>query len=201
LIFGEGGHLMPIAAARNQFRDCLVVPRIPLPFVALLAALLVAALLMSSVPVAAQAPESKEPPPPTDVVPRPFEESVLRRIFPEPQTNLLTLSPQLPTGGVPLLRRIPGVAEEMDKLPPFLRDTSLNVHFRTFYFDRLNSNDTTNEAWAFGGWLAYKSGWLADTFAVGAVGYTSQPLYAPNDTPGTNQLHPPQDYLHMMGKA
>jgi hypothetical protein len=134
------------------------------------------------------------------VEPTPFE-SLLKRIFPEPQESLLTLSPPLPSGDAPLLRRIPGVAETMNKLPPFLRDTSLNVHFRTFYFDRLNSNDTTNEAWAFGGWLAYKSGWLADTFAMGLVGYTSQPLYAPNDTPGTNLLHPPQDSLLMLGQA
>ena len=144
-----------------QFGDAVAIRPLPFPFVALLAAVLAAAFLMSSVPVAAQAPESKEPPPPTDVAPKPFEESVLRRIFPEPQSSLLTLSPQLPAGGVPWLRRIPGVAEEMNSLTPFLRDTSLNVHFRTFYFDRLNSNGTTNEAWAFGGWLAYKSGWLA----------------------------------------
>ena len=184
-----------------QFGDAVAIRPLPFPFVALLAAVLAAAFLMSSVPVAAQAPESKEPPPPTDVAPKPFEESVLRRIFPEPQSSLLTLSPQLPAGGVPWLRRIPGVAEEMNSLTPFLRDTSLNVHFRTFYFDRLNSNGTTNEAWAFGGWLAYKSGWLADTFAIGAVGYTSQPLYAPDDTPGTTLLHPPQDSLLMVGQA
>ena len=181
---------MWISAA--QLRDRVAAWRLPLPFAALLAAALAVALLVSSVPVAAQAPESKAPPPAAPVEPKPTEESILRRIFPEPQSSLLTLSPQLPSGGVPWLRRIPGVAEEMDKLPPFLRDTSLNVHFRTFYFDRLNSNDTTNEAWAFGGWLAYKSDWLADTFAIGAVGYTSQPLYAPDDTPGTNLLHPPQ---------
>jgi hypothetical protein len=192
---------MWIAAAPWQPQDSVAISRASFPFVALLAAALVAALLIWSGPVAAQAPESKEPPPPTDVVPKPFEESILRRIFPEPQSNFLTLSPQLPAGGVPLLRRIPGVAEEMDKLPSFLRDTSLNVHFRTFYFDRLNSDGSTNEAWAFGGWLAYKSGWLADTFAIGAVGYTSQPLYAPNDTPGTLLLHPPQDSLLMIGQA
>ena len=167
----------------------------------LLAVALAASLLMSSVPVAAQAPAAQEPPPPVPVQPTPREESILKRIFPEPQESLLTLSPQLPSGGVPLLRRIPGVAETMDKLPPFLRDTTLNVHFRTFYFDRLNSNDTTNEAWAFGGWLEYKSVWLADTFAIGAVGYTSQPLYAPDDTPGTNLLHPPQDSLLVLGQA
>ena len=67
---------------------------------------------------------------------------------------------------VPLLRRyVPGLADGMAELPPLLRDTAFNVHFRTFYFNRLNSNETQNEAWAFGGWLAYRSGWLADTLA------------------------------------
>jgi len=106
----------------------------------------------------------------------------------------------------PLLRRIiPGLAEGMEQLAPFLRDTSVKLHFRSFYFNRLNSDDTQNEAWAFGGWLAYHSGWLWDTFALGAVGYTSQPLYAPQDTGGTNLLHPtpgnPQDSILVLGQA
>ena len=64
----------------------------------------------------------------------------------------------------------------MARLSPFFRDTSVNLHLRSFYFNRLNSDGTQNEAWAFGGWLAYRSGWLWDTFRLGAVGYTSQPL-------------------------
>ena len=100
---------------------------------------------------------------------------------------------------------MPQLAEGMDQLPPFLRDMSITLHLRSFYFNRLNSDDTQNEAWAFGGWLAYKSGWLWDTFALGAVGYTSQPLYAPEDTGGTNLLHPtagnPQDSILVLGQA
>src|SRR5262249_18330694 len=96
-------------------------------------------------------------------------------------------------------------AEDMDQLSPFLRDTSVTLHLRTFYFNRLNSDDTQNEAWAFGGWLAYKSGWLWDTFALGAVGYTSQPIYAPKDKGGTNLLRPtagdPQDSILVLGQA
>ena len=100
---------------------------------------------------------------------------------------------------------MPQLAEGMEQLPPFLRDTSVTLHLRSFYFNRLNSDDTQNEAWAFGGWLAYKSGWLWDTFALGAVGYTSQPLYAPEDTGGTNLLRPsarnPQDSILVLGQA
>jgi hypothetical protein len=88
----------------------------------------------------------------------------------------------------------------MERLPPFLRDTALSLHLRTFYFNRLNPDDTQNEAWAFGGWLAYESGWLWDSFALGAAGYTSLPLYAPDDTPGTLLLKPPQDPLFVLGQ-
>jgi hypothetical protein len=71
----------------------------------------------------------------------------------------------------PLLRRdVPGLQEGMEKLPPFLRDTDLNLHVRTFYFDSVNPDESENEAWAIGGWLEYRSGWLLDTFAMGAVG-------------------------------
>jgi len=120
---------------------------------------------------------------------------------PEPQDQLLTPSEPTPRGGVPLLRRfVPGLADFMKELPPFLRDTSVNLHLRSFYFNRLNSDESQNEAWAFGGWLEYRSGWLLDTFRIGGVGYTSQPLYAPEDSPGTNLLHPPQDPILTLGQ-
>jgi hypothetical protein len=104
---------------------------------------------------------------------------------------------------LPLLRRyVPGLDDEMQKLPPFLRDTEFNLHVRSFYFNRLNSaKDSNNEAWAGGGWIEYKSGWLADTFAIGAVGYTSQPLYAPDDKDGTGLLHTGQEAIVTLGQA
>jgi hypothetical protein len=49
----------------------------------------------------------------------------------------------------------------------------------------LQSDTTASEAWALGGWLDYKSGWLADVFRLGATGYTSQPLHAPETRDGT----------------
>src|SRR5215510_1702002 len=65
---------------------------------------------------------------------------------------LLTPAQPLPPGDPPLLRRIvPGLAEGLARLPPFLRDTALSLHLRTFYFNRLNPDDTQNEAWALGG--------------------------------------------------
>jgi hypothetical protein len=102
----------------------------------------------------------------------------------------------------PLLRRyVPEIQERLEKLPPFIRDTDLNLHFRTFYFDRTNPDDSVNEAWAIGGWLEYRSGWLWDTFAIGTVGYTSQPLYAPDDKDGTTLLAPGQEGITVLGQA
>jgi hypothetical protein len=95
----------------------------------------------------------------------------------------------------PLLRTIPDIDEGMNSLPAFLRDTDLKLHLRTYYFNQRTSSassDTYNEAWAGGGWLAYQSGWLLDTFQMGATAYTSIPLYAPNDRDGTDLLLPGQ---------
>ncbi len=101
------------------------------------------------------------------------------------------LAPPPPAG---LLRRaIPTVEDALRGQPPFLRDTALTLHVRTFYFDREKADGTESEAWAIGGWLAFQSGWLLDTFAVGATGYTSQPLYAPDDKDGTFLLAPGQE--------
>jgi outer membrane porin, OprD family len=123
----------------------------------------------------------------------------------EPAPSELQLQPEqapAPERPVPPLRRyIPGFQESLEKLPPFIRDTDLNLHFRTFYFDRVNPDDSVNEAWAAGGWLEYRSGWLFDTFRMGAVGYTSQPLYAPDDKDGTQLLETGQEGITVLGQA
>jgi len=86
-------------------------------------------------------------------------------------------------------------------LPSFLKDTDLKVHFRTYYFNRTNPNETVNEAWAFGGWITYTSGWLLDTFQMGASLYGSTPFYAPNDRDGTTLLQPGQKGYYVPAEA
>jgi hypothetical protein len=108
-------------------------------------------------------------------------------LFP-PQTGLLETT-------------FPRVREGMNTLPPFLRDTDLNVRFRTFYFNRQSDDDTASEAWAGGGWVQYVSGWLFDTFAIGSTYYTSQPLYAPDERLGTLLLTPGHDAIGVFGEA
>jgi len=106
-------------------------------------------------------------------------------------------SPDVPPPPPPQM--FPRLREEVSKLPPFFRDTDLNVRLRTFYFNRQNDNDTASEAWAAGGWVQYASGWLLDTFAIGSTYYTSQPLYTPDDRPGTLLLTPGQDFVRFRG--
>ena len=59
-----------------------------------------------------------------------------------PPPDELQLEPDqapAPERPAPLLRRyIPGLQKGMEKLPAFIRDTDLNLHFRTFYFDRIS---------------------------------------------------------------
>ena len=110
-------------------------------------------------------------------------------------------APPPPLQPTPLEALFQPVREMLKPLPPFLADTDLKVHFRTYYFNRTNPNDTENEAWAFGGWITYQSGWLLDTFAMGASLYGSAPLYAPDDRDGTLLLKPGQEGYYVPGEA
>lgn len=82
------------------------------------------------------------------------------------------------------------------------KESEVTVHLRSYYFNRDRpSPQNDSEAWALGGWLGYQSGWMADFLRVGAVGYTSQPLYAPDDKDGTLLLKPGQEGYTVLGQA
>jgi outer membrane OprD family porin len=110
-------------------------------------------------------------------------------------------APPPPPPPAPIERLFLPVKEQMKDLTPFLRDTDLKVHFRSFYFNREKPDDTNNEAWAFGGWISYTSGLLLDTFSMGATLYGSAPLYAPDDRDGTLLLKPGQKGYYVPGEA
>jgi len=75
--------------------------------------------------------------------------------------------------------------EAPDKeLHPFFRDQTLKLNLRTYYKYNDKFDDSVSEAWAIGGSLSYKTGYLFDHLAFGAAVYTSQPLYAPMITMG-----------------
>src|SRR5262247_1527407 len=82
--------------------------------------------------------------------PAPKESSAPAQAPKLPETEIVR-SPDLgppppPQTGI-LETAYPELRERMSQLPPFLRDTDLNVHLRTFYFNRQNDNDTASEAW------------------------------------------------------
>lgn len=81
------------------------------------------------------------------------------------------------------------------------RDSTVTVHLRSYYFDRLNPGDVTNAATALGGWLGYESGWIADAVRFGVVGYTSQKLWGPLDKDGTLLLMPGQESYSVIGQS
>ncbi len=110
-------------------------------------------------------------------------------------------APPPPPPPAPLEKLFLPLKERMATLPPFLGDTDLTVHFRSYYFNQNNPDDSKNEAWAFGGWITYQSGWLLDTFSMGATLYGSAPLYAPEDRDGTLLLKPGQEGYYVPGEA
>src|SRR5262245_40449154 len=106
-----------------------------------------------------------------------------------------------PDSGAILPALFPGSAAGLKDTPPFFRDTHFLFHFRTFYFNNEASPDTFQEAWAAGGRLIYQSGWLSDIFSIGAAGYFSLPVYAPDDRDGTPRPKPGQDPIVVLGEA
>ena len=95
-----------------------------------------------------------------------------------------------------------GTARASDSLADALgRDSELTLHLRSYYFDRLNPTPPDNAAWAIGGWVGYRTGWIGDVLRFGVVGYTSQPLWAPQDKPGSLLLTAQQDGYSVIGEV
>jgi hypothetical protein len=138
-----------------------------------------AAAVQDDVPVMARvvAPPSTEP------------SSTEQGAVPIDQSNLA--NPPLPAIFKP---------EEKPELAPFFRDTTFGAQARSYFLNRRKFDSSYQEAWALGGSLAYLSGYLADHFRVGAVGYTSQRLYGPEDKDGTLLLEPDQQGYTVLGQ-
>jgi hypothetical protein len=84
----------------------------------------------------------------------------------------------------------------------FGKESEVTVHLRSYYLERDRPSPSSDlGAWALGGWLGYQSGWFADILRVGAVAYTSQPLWAPDDKDGTLLLKPGQEGYTVLGQA
>ena len=71
---------------------------------------------------------------------------------------------------------------------------------RTYDLTRNNADGTRSQAWAAGGWVAFRSGLIDDIFGVHAAYYTSQKLFAPADEGGTKLLAPGQNSIGTLGQ-
>ena len=63
----------------------------------------------------------------------------------------------------PLFSRL---SARLDEFPPFIADSRLEARLRSYYFRKDRTTPSLSEALAIGGSLYFRSGWLADTFAV-----------------------------------
>jgi hypothetical protein len=72
---------------------------------------------------------------------------------------------------------------------------------RSYYLNKLRTNDTDKLAWALGGALEYRSGSYKDRFSLGTTLYTSQKLHGPRDKDGTRLLRPHQKEFTVLGEA
>ena len=88
-----------------------------------------------------------------------------------------------------------------DDTPLFFRDSLIQIVARSYYLTRNNFDGTRSQAWAAGGWIAYRSGLIADFFGVHGAFYTSQKLYGPQDESGTLLLNSEQKPLNVLGQA
>lgn len=87
-----------------------------------------------------------------------------------------------------------------DDTPAFFRDSLVQYVARTYVLSRDNSDGTRSQAGAAGGWLAYRSGLLADMFGVHAAFYTSEKLFGAADESGTRLLTPEQGSINTLGQ-
>jgi hypothetical protein len=84
---------------------------------------------------------------------------------------------------------------------PVLADSTLSARFRSYYMYGKLVNNSRREAWAYGGWLRWKSGRLLDRIRFGLGFYTSQPIHAPSNRGGTQLLRPRQRPFSVFGET
>lgn len=85
-------------------------------------------------------------------------------------------------------------------LPTFIRDSSLQLDSRTYWFDEDDFGYDTPEAFTTGGSISFESGYLADVFQLRSVLYTTQPLYANSDAGQSLNLSWDGDQITTLGQ-
>ena len=98
----------------------------------------------------------------------------------------------------PILRRL---SERLEGLPTFFSETELGAKYATFYKRDDRAAGDLAEAWAMGGSLYYRSGWLEEFLQFEVEGFTSQPIVAKEDRGGTLLLEDRQNGYTVLGIA
>lgn len=93
-----------------------------------------------------------------------------------------------------------GIAVET-LLPGFIEGARVVFKSRTYYLNRNRDKKQDNVGWALGGALEMKSGWWHERLQLGAVVYTSQILYGPEDKDGTLLFLPGPEQFTVLGEA
>ena len=90
----------------------------------------------------------------------------------------------------------------MKDLPPFLRDTDLRIHFRTYCFNREKPDETENEALAFGGWLELQVRLAVSTCSgSGRPSTARRPCTRRTTRTGPCSSRPGQEGYYVIGEA
>ena len=120
-----------------------------------------------------------------------------------PEDDLTAIQRAFKPPPPPPLTLFPRLREQVQDLPPFLRDATFDFNPRSYYRDVVTSSPdkvTVKEAWAAGGSAAFETGRLFDVISGGVVFYASLPLYAPLQYDGTDLLLPGQLGYDVVGQ-
>src|SRR5262245_18867810 len=79
---------------------------------------------------------------------------------------------------------------EPSDTPAFFRESLLHFVARTYYLTRDNFDGSRSQAWAGGGWVAWRSGLIGNVFGVPVAYCTSQPRFADSNEGGIRLLTP-----------
>jgi hypothetical protein len=82
-----------------------------------------------------------------------------------------------------------------------LREGTLDLQLRNYYFHREHEGDPDSETWAQGGSLGYDTPWWKNRLRLGSTVYGSLKLYGPADKGGSKLLKPVQQSFGVLGEA
>jgi hypothetical protein len=85
--------------------------------------------------------------------------------------------------------------------PHFLGESRLDVRFRSYYLYGKLKDNSRREAWTYGGWIRWSSGWWRERVKLTTALHISQPIHAPSDRDGTELLRLRQRPFSVFGES